>query len=768
MYRFIFIIVLLLLSHIIFGQNATISGYLTDASSGESLLGGAIRDVTLNRGTSSNQYGFFSLTLPVGDISISASYLGYNPLLLNFYLKKDTSIAIRLTPLSKVLDEVVIIPENTAITRPPGLINIPVERLKQVPAIFGESDIIKALSLTPGVSIGTEGSTGLYIRGGSPDQNLILLDEAVVYNASHLFGFVSILNPDAVKNVDLYKAGFPARFGGRLSSVLDITMKEGNNQELKGEASIGIISSRFSIEGPISKNKSSFILSARSSYLSLFLLPSFISFKQGRSDNFVNYWLYDLNGKVNHQFKDGSRLFLSFYNGNDFLVAYDGIETENSKFRLNWGNFTTSARYVKPLNPKLFSRSVFTYSRYRYMMEGSNSQDKVVTDFFNTESRVNDYTIKTALDFLPSPNHSIKVGLEAIRHQFLPSNYNSSYSLNIDSLNKANTIYAVEGAAFIEDEVVLNERIKVNTGARWSVFNVEGTTYNSLEPRVSINFKLPALFSLQGSYSTMRQYIHLLTSSGVGFPNDIWVPATREVKPQFSRQVALGLTKSLPGINSEFTVEGYYKTMTGLIDYRQGSNFLISSFNQNWQDEIVREGVGEAYGLEFFLNRKSGPFTGWIAYTLAWNNRRFDNINFGNWHPGRYDRRHDVSFTGSYDVSKAWNLFATWVFSTGHPVTVPSGIQEDIEGNKVFIYSGRNNARMPKYHRLDVGAAYSKTTKRGRSATWSFGAYNAYNRANPFFLDFRNNKSEGDIVKKQLVSRSLFPVLPYISYTLSF
>jgi len=751
-------------------QHATISGYLTDVASGEALIGATVREAISRNGTTTNRYGFYSLTLPRGRVRIAASYISYFPVSHEFELRQDTTLALRLTTASQSLGEVTITPEENQQIKPLGSINIPIQRLRAVPTLFGEPDIIKALALTPGVSTGNEGSTGLLVRGGSPDQNLILLDEATVYNAAHLFGFVSIFNPDAIKNVDLYKAGFPARFGGRLSSVLDITMKEGNNQEMKGEASIGLISSRFNLEGPIRDKQTSFMLSARSSYLSLFLLPTYIPYKKGATDAFFNYWLYDINGKVNHTFKDGGRLFFSVYNGNDFWTAYDGSYSEKSKFALNWGNTTATTRYSRTLNPKLFFRSVLTYSRYRYGLDGSNSSDGIITEQFGSESTMRDWTLRTGFDFFPAPAHQIRFGTEVISHAYQPSALTTTYAVNPDSLPKANNlINAWEYAVYAEDEAQPISWLKLNVGVRGAAFHVEEHTYTSLEPRLAVSFLLPAQFALKGSYTLMRQYIHLLSSSGAGFPNDIWVPSSRRVAPQFSWQLALGVTKTLPWLNTEIMVEGYHKTMTNLIDYQQGTNFLMGAYSRDWQEEIETGGIGKAYGLEIFLNRTQGRFTGWLSYALAWNQRQFINISNGNWYPARYDRRHSFSVTGNYKLANAWSLSSTWVYSSGQPVTLPVGVQEDIYGNKIFIYTGRNNARMPAYHRLDLGANYTRQTRRGRTATWSFGVYNAYSRVNPYYLDFRNKyNSSWEIIGKQMVQRSLFPLLPSFNYSLKF
>ncbi|TXK33864.1 TonB-dependent receptor [Pontibacter qinzhouensis] len=755
-------------------QKVTISGYVTDAASGEALIGATIQELSSKKGVTSNQYGFYSLTLPAGEAMVAVSYIGYQTRLLPLQLHHtDTTLALTLTPSSSNVQEVTVTAQTGQQLAPTGMTSIPIQRLKNVPTILGEPDVMKALALTPGVAIGNEGTTGLLVRGGSQDQNLILLDEATVYNAAHLFGFVSIFNPDALNKVDMYKGGFPARFGGRLSSVLDMTMKEGNNQEMKSEASIGLISSRFNIEGPIGSENTSFMFSGRASYLSLFMLPAYLNYHAQNRPSYYNYWLYDVNAKVNHRFKDGSRLFLSVYNGNDFWKTKERYSSDETTFNLGWGNTTATARYSRVLNPKLFFRSVLTNSQYRYGLNADNTtfedDASTVTSSFETKSTVHDWTWRNGIDYYLSPNHQLKFGVESTHHTFRTS----ALAVETDTLHGANRpIAAWEHGVYLEDEAQPFTWLKLNAGLRGSAFQVEGRTYKSLEPRFSVNFLLPHEFAVKGAYSQMRQYIHLLTTSGIGLPNDIWVPATRSVAPQFAQQVSAGISKNLPKLRTELSVEAYHKTMTNLIDYRQGYNLLYSAFNSNWQDEIETGGHGEAYGLEFFANRTEGRFTGWLAYTLAWSNRRFSSINDNQWYPANFDRRHVISFTGNYKISSAWSFSGNWMFMSGQPATLPVAVQEDLKGNKTFIYTGRNNARMPAYHRLDVGAAYTLQTKRGRSATWNFGVYNAYNRINPFYLDFKNNydtsSSNWEMIGRRLVMRSLFPLIPSVNYTLRF
>ncbi len=760
----------------------TISGFVTDSTSGEALIGASLYETRSQRGSVTNKYGFYSIPLVKGDGQLKVSYLGYKTVVFNLTNARDTVLNVKLSQVAQTLAEVNVIDKISQQEAPLGLLNLPVERLKSIPVLFGEPDLIKALALTPGVSTGLEGTSGLLVRGGTQDQNLILLDEATVYNMSHLFGLVSSVNPDAIKNVDLYKAGFPARYGGRLSSVLDITMKEGNNQSRKGEWSIGLLSSRFLREGPVSKrlrNRTSYLFTARAFYLGLFTLPSYIAYKIGRENRFVTYWMYDANLKINHKFRDGSQFFLSFYRGNDFYQAGEGDSKQRSEFGLDWGNTTATARYVKPLTSKLFFRSVLTRSGYQYGIDiqgYTRQEDKMVRDnFFSSRPSIRDWTLKTGFDYYPVSNHQVRVGWEGSIHRYQPANIRTSYEVNQQTLILINApIVAKEGSVFIEDEASITPWIKTNIGLRSTLFNVEGKHYTSLEPRVTANILLPHYFTVKGAYSQSRQFIHLLLNNGVGLPNDIWVPATRQVPPQYARQIAFGLTKMLPEIYLEVSLEGYHKDMSGLIDYKDGVNYL-TNFNETWQETIVKDGKGEAYGLELFINKTKGRLNGWLAYTLAWNNRRFSSINAGNWYPASFDRRHNIAITGLYEITPNVNLAVNWVYQSGSPVTVPVSVREDFElGFPVFIYRERFNFRMPAYHRMDLTFNFTHTTRRNRVATWSAGVYNVYNKANPFYVDVRrsmireNSQVAGSPttgVNNTLRVGSFLPILPFVSYS---
>jgi hypothetical protein len=610
----------------------------------------------------------------------------------------------------------------------------------------------------------------LYVRGGSPDQNLVLLDGVPVYNVSHLFGFFSVFNADAIKNVTLTKGGFPARYGGRLSSVLDISMKEGNAQEYHGEGSIGVIASKLTLEGPIWKNKTSFIVSGRRTYADLLARP-FIK-KSNNGDQVGGYYFYDINAKVNHKFNDKHRLYLSTYSGKDvfYININEGDYKEDSGF--DWGNLTSALRWNYLINNQLFANTTLTYSRYRFDL-GSTS-----TETFNGEeesfganytSGIRDWAAKVDFDYMPAPNHYIRFGANAIHHTFSPGalqyQIDQGNSFNIDTVIGTQDTRAWEYFAYIEDDLKIGENFSANVGFHLSAFSVNGKTYLSPQPRLGMRYLLPGGYALKGSYAMMSQYVHLLTNEGIGLPTDLWVPSTEDVTPQQSWQVALGAAKTF-GTGYEVSLEGYYKEMKQLISYKEGASFL--SFN-DWRDK-VEQGEGESYGIEVFVQKKKGQTTGWLGYTLSWNNRHFENINSGEPYPFKYDRRHDVSIVLSHQFTEGIFVSGTWVYGTGNAITLnearylpsnPSNSGSGLnEGSEVGIPSAKNNYRMRAYHRLDLGARFTKQKKRYQR-TFSFGFYNTYSRKNPFFIYY----SQADEKFKQV---SIFPVIPYFSYGFKF
>jgi len=767
----------------------TVSGTVTDRASGEHLIGATVRDLKSGKGTVTNTFGFYSLTLPGDSVLIAITYIGYKAGGFQYFLDKNTTQNVSLEQ-SSILKEVEIvgeryerIEERAQMSR----IDIPIQQIKNVPAFMGEKDVLKALQLLPGVSAGGEGQSGIYVRGGGPDQNLILLDGVPVYNVSHLFGFFSVFNPDAVKDVSLIKGGFPARYGGRLSSVIEINMKEGNENEFHGEGTIGLIASKLTLEGPIKKGKSSFIVSGRRTYIDILARPLIkAGFAADGSEGVVGYFFDDVNAKVNYRFSEKDRVYLSFYTGKDKFYADFGERDEDYedqfKAGLGWGNVTSALRWNHIWSPKLFANTTLTYSRYRF--ETSNGYEsrelenkKVVSeDRFDLLyfSGINDVAGKIDFDFLPSPDHYIRFGANAILHTFKPGTFRAGYSsfeAGEDSVSfqadySQDNVRATEFAAYVEDDWKINERIRINGGLHFSGFALSGKPYFSLQPRFNARYLFDRGWSLKAGFSTMRQYIHLLTNETIGLPTDLWLPTTKRVKPQDSWQAALGTAKTL-GQDYEFSVELYYKEMNNVIAFREGSSLLQF---EGWEDR-VSQGKGTAYGAEFFVQKKRGKLSGWVGYTLSWATRQFDDINFGEVYPYKYDRRHDFEITGSYKFTERFSLAASWVYSTGNAVTLgnsrylgPSAYQNYL--NETTHTPRRNNFRMPSYNRLDVGLEFTKK-KRRYTRTWAFGAYNAYNRKNPFFLftESENNNGETTTVLKKA---ALFPVIPYFAWSFKF
>lgn len=771
--------------NIISAQKHTISGFVYDESSGEALIGASVYDINTYQGTATNNYGFFSLTLPADSVHLKVSYIGYSSFEQSLFLTGDLVMKVNLTS-SFNLDEIEIkadkidrIEERTQMST----ITLPVEQIKKLPAFMGEVDVLKTIQLLPGVQSGTEGSSGLYVRGGSPDQNLILLDGVPVYNVSHLFGFFSVFNADAINNVKLIKGGFPARYGGRLSSVLEINMKEGNAKEFHGEGSIGLIASKLTLEGPIIKDKASFILSGRRTYIDILAQPIIRSESDG--DVTAGYFFYDLNGKVNYRISDKDRLYLSAYMGNDkfyFSEKYNynsgnTIYSERYAGRLQWGNITSVLRWNHQYNSKLFSNATINYSRYNFdtgideeITEKTGSQEEHESFHLKYFSGIEDWSAKLDFDYLPGPNHFIKFGAGATYHTFKPGaiqfELDITGSPSIDTTLGDDFTRATEFALYIEDDLKVSQRLKANIGIHGSGFLVDNRLFTSVQPRFSARYMLAENFSAKLSFATMAQYIHLLTNSGIGLPTDLWVPATKEVKPEHSQQIAGGFAHTF-GTGFEISLEGYYKNMQNIIEYKDGANFLDN--RSDWQKQ-VESGRGWSYGAELFLQKKEGSTTGWVGYTLSWTKRQFENLNFGNVFPFKYDRRHDISVALVHDLGSGITLSGTWVYGTGNAISMPlaryPAESDNIWGwfEEVYYYKERNGYRMRAYHRLDLGISFRKEKKWGER-TWNISAYNAYNRKNPFFIYLGWDERTNTEAFKQV---SLFPILPSISYSFKF
>jgi outer membrane receptor for ferrienterochelin and colicin len=778
-------------------QKFTINGYITDSESSEQLIAANILAIKSLQGTNSNTYGFYSLTLPKGKVQVKFSYVGYGEQVLEIDLTKDIKLDVKLKP-SVALQEVEIVAtkaQRIEQSSQMSQIDVPIQQIKKIPALLGEVDVLKALQLLPGVQGGTEGQSGLYVRGGGPDQNLIMLDGVPVYNVSHLLGFFSVFNADALKNVTLYKGGFPARYGGRLSSVIDIQMKEGNAQKFHGEGSIGLISSRLTLEGPIVKDRTAFLFSARRTYIDAIMKPIIASQSaqnnaptDGTRKTDIGLYFYDINAKINHKINDKNRVYLSAYTGRD-LFDFDITQTRNNttsnvNTNTNWGNLTSAARWNWQVSNKLFTNTTLTYSRYGFNVGNEQTQTRdtlTTTNSTNYTSGIKDFAAKFDIDYVPNPNHYIKIGVNATDHTYNPGatqfQFDPGIGAGIDTVLGSAPIKAQEYSVYIEDDLHFGA-FKANLGLHASGFMVNGTFYKSLQPRVGLNYLINNDIAIKASFCTMRQYINLLSNEGLGLPSDLWVPSTDRVKPQDSWQAALGVARTIRD-EYEVSIEGYYKQMKNVLSYSAGQNFL--GINRDWQDKIV-QGDGEAYGAEFLVQKKKGRLSGWVGYTLSWNYRTFADLNGGQPFPFRYDRRHDLEIVTSYELNPKWSFNATWVYSTGTAFSLanvkyarlltdprrnrgPQG-GAPIDPSALFVDeiaqpSEKNAYRYRAYHRFDIGFERKKKHKRYESS-WVFGAYNVYSRKNPFFI----YSTYDETLQKDIYNQvSLFPIIPNIAWT---
>jgi outer membrane receptor for ferrienterochelin and colicin len=769
--RTVFLAVALCLCTTVFSQKVTLNGYITDKKTGERLFGASVFITNKNVGTTSNSFGFYSITIPKDSVEVSFSYSGYATSTLKIALFESTTLDITLEH-SQALGEVVVSSvKKEAIQNKTQMstIDLPVSMIKSLPAFLGEVDVMKAIQLLPGVQAGSEGSSGIYVRGGGPDQNLILLDGVPVYNVSHLFGFFSVFNADALNSVDVMKGGFPARYGGRLSSVIDIRMKEGNKNEFHGEGGIGLIASRLTIEGPLGKKKKvSYMLSGRRTYLDLFMRP--IIKAQTDGETTAGYFFHDVNGKINFDLGKKDHIYLSGYFGNDKFFAKDKYDDygEKNVFKsgLKWGNITAVARWNHEFNRKLFGNLTFHYSRYKFSVfadDKTTSPDGDERYYLQYFSGIRDWSARYDVDFLPSPNHFIKAGVSAVAHYYKPGAVQSKINednYNEDTLIKYRFISAKEMDAYIEDDIRISSKMKANIGLHATGFSVNKQFFTSVQPRLSLRYLINPDLSLKASYVKMNQYIHLLTNSGIGLPTDLWVPVTKRIPPQIAHQAALGIAYEHKN-KYEVSLEGYYKTMKNVIEYAEGASYLNAT--SNWEDK-VEIGKGWSYGLEFFVQKKKGRTTGMLGYTLSWTNRKFDNLNKGETFPYKYDRRHDLKMAIVHKVSPRIELSASWLFGTGQALTLPTEVYLDAQGREIEVYDKRNSFRMPSYHHFDASIKFSKKKKWGERA-WVISVYNVYNRQNPFFIyrdyDYNNDQP----VFRQV---SLFPVVPSISYQFKF
>lgn len=779
----------------------TVSGTIIDDNTGETLIGTTVFDTLSKKGAATNQHGRYTLTLKGSKAVLRISFVGYETQYITVDLSQNRRLDVSLKG-SMTLQEVVITDNRVqhVESSQTSMVEIPVEMVKNVPVLFGESDVVKVVQLLPGVQSGSEGTSGMYVRGGGPDENLFLLDGVPMYNVNHLGGFFSAFNSDAVKNISLYKGSFPAHFSSRLSSVLDITTNNGNDREYHGGASIGLISAKLNVEGPIVKEKTTFCLSGRRTYGDVLLQPiiAMVMASEGGSDKITaGYYFYDLNAKITHKFNDRSRLYASYYMGDDALYArvrtrytYEGLmEKDYINLGYYWGNIVGSLRWNYELTPKLFMNVTGSYTRYRndlsageeYTFSDANEEMKMG---FN--SGIQDLTGRVDFDYAPTPDHAVKFGAQYINHLFTPetkqitlheSYADEDYSLDFDTVMGQSQITAHEMAAYIEDDWRINDRVKVNGGLNLTGFAVQETFYPSLQPRLSGRVLITDNLSAKVGYAYMTQYLHLLSNSSISLPTDLWVPVTKRIAPMTSQQVAAGLFYTLKGI-ADFSVEGYYKTMSNLLEYKDGATFMMNSMG--WEDKVYM-GDGWAYGIELLAQRNIGKLTGWLGYTWSHTDRLFNRpgqeLNNGKVFPAKYDRRHDVSLVLTYKFSDRFDASMTWVFSSGNTATL--GLQEydpeaqptEESGYDDYYYyyepathiTHRNNYRLPNYHRMDVSLNWHKQLRRCKR-TFNISVYNVYNRQNPYIV-YEGYNNYGHPALMQL---SVFPIIPSASYSWKF
>ena len=767
--RIIGIMLFIFSIHLSAQNKFTINGTVTDLGTGETLIGANVSIKELpGKGVVTNQYGYYSLTLPKGKITVIVAYMGYKAYIQELDLLNNNQINVKLETDSKMLNGVEVYgkQKNQNITSTEiGMEKLEIKEIAKIPVIFGEADIMKTLKLTPGIKSVGEGSGGIFVRGGTNSQNLILLDEANIYNADHLLGFFSTFNSDAIKNIEMYKGTAPAEYGGRIASVLDVKMNEGNNQNFHIGGGIGLISSRLNVEGPIVKGKGSFLITARRTYADLFLKLS--------KDTLINnnqLYFYDLNAKANYNIDDKNRIFFSGYVGRD-------VFSFNDRFGINWGNVTGTLRWNHIWTEKLFSNTALMYSDYDYKVAISGTRT------FSLKSVIKDWSLKHDFEYFINSENTLNFGFNSIYHTITPGQLDTSDTTAIPFHLQEK--YAIENSLFVSHVWKPTSQLNINAGIRLSSFSLLGpgdfysynngiladtTHYNSgqnvqtyvnIEPRLNVAYVLNEKNSLKVSYARFTQNLHMVSNSTSSTPTDIWIASSKNVKPEIGDQVSAGYFLNLNNNEYQFSAEAYYKWMQNQLDLKNGAEIRA---NEYIEGELLY-GRGRAYGLELLLKKKYGKLTGWVGYTYSRTERQIDGINNGSWYPARQDITHDISVVGIYDINKKWSVSATWVFNTGNAVTFPSG-KYLIDGKIQYYYTERNGYRMPDYHRLDIGATYTLKKSSKFESSLNFSVYNAYGHKNPYSIDFEQDKN--DPAKTVAVMTYLFTYVPSITYNFKF
>lgn len=781
-------------------RNVTISGLITDAATGETLIGAG---ATVGRdGAVTNNFGFYSLTIPEKEeVKVTYSYVGYATQTVTIPARSNRTVHVQLVPGASLEEAVVTAQKESGIASTKmSAIEVPLQVLKSAPALFGEADVIKTLQLLPGVQGGTEGFSGIYVRGGGPDENLLLLDGIPIYNAEHLLGIFSIFQPEAIKKMTLYKGSFPARYGGRISSIVDVRTNDGNLYETHGNFGISMLADKFHLEGPLWKGRTSYSISARGMH-TLLLTPIL---KAVKFDG--NYFFYDLDAKITHRFDDRNRLYFNVYNGMDDLY-YRHKETQDytlgapiksfdqGKLGIRWGNTVAALRWNHVLSGKLFSNTTLAYNRYRMVMETEMLSEETVGGTlsdrnlyrFDYRSGIRDWVLKTDFEYNPAPSHRIHFGGSYTHHTFIPETLTNVNQQIMDTQVQVDTTWHLKSNSrqtgheiglYAEDDIRLGQAWTLNPGLHVSLFNTQGKSYFSVEPRLSAKVDLAQDWSAKASYSRMSQYVHLLTSSQVSLPLDLWVPITKDIAPETAVQYSLGFYYS--GLRGwEFSLEGYWKKMNNVLEYKDGVSFLFNS--DGWENK-VETGRGRAMGLELFIEKTMGKTTGWLGYTLLRSDRVFPTINAGRWFPYRYDRRHQVNLVVNHRFNEKFDLSATWNYASGGTTTIPErSVVMTAPNGELFLEDlvpSRNNYRLPASHTLNLGFNFHRKHRRGEGV-WNLSIYNVYNRMNPNFvvrdtdsyMSSSVDESGSDsqfIVKSKLVKLTLLPIFPSVGYTRSF
>ena len=782
--RLLILLIGLCLCNASFGQEKfTINGYVKDSATGETVIGATVTVPAFGKTVMTNQYGYYSLTLDSGNYTISISHVSYFATSIQIILTADQQTDFFLLSKAAALNEVIVSSRRkdaNVKTAQMGKIDLSMAQVKSLPAFMGEVDILKTIQLLPGVRNSGEGNAGFYVRGGGPDQNLIMLDDAVVYNTGHLFGFFSIFNSDAIKAATLIKGGMPAQYGGRLSSVLDIAMKDGNAKNFNTEGGIGLIASRFSVQGPLQKDKSSFIISGRRTYIDALAKPFISKESNGYGSG---YYFYDLNAKVNYRFSAKDRVYLSGYFGRDVFSFRNAKRSFSAD--IPWGNSTATLRWNHIFNPKLFANTTLVYNDYKFSFSAAQNNFEITL-----ASGIRDGSGKIDFDYYPAPDHKIKFGGQTTYHRFTPNVVTGRQDSTVFKPSVEGIKYALENAVYVQDDWDVSDKIKIAYGLRWSSFSQIGPytmytrdvdqnkldssqfasfqtvqNYNGVEPRLTLRYGINETTSFKASASRNLQFIHLVSNSGTTLPTDLWVPSTFRVRPQKSWLYAAGLFKNFKDNQYETSVEAYYKDMRNQLEYKEG---YTPSLSDPETDFVF--GRGWSYGTEWFINKVRGRLTGWVGYTLSWTWRQFPDLNAQQKFPAKYDRRHDLSIVGTYELNAKWKLGSVFVYGTGNATSLPVRFYI-VEGVLTQEYSNVNQYRLAPYHRLDVSATLTPKNKKNRKlqSSWVFGVYNVYNRLNPYFVYFDQSGSAFDgSLKIEAKQVSLFPILPSVTWNFKF